>query len=100
MNRSIVATNVRRIMAERGYKQRAVAKIAGYDEKAFSNMLTGRKCIYDHDIVALSCALHVSPNDLFQPINSMPCDTVPIDAMKQAFSECLDAFRKSNNKEE
>lgn len=29
-----------------------------------------------------------------------PCSAVPIDVMKQAFSECLDAFRHSNNKEE
>ena len=31
---------------------------------------------------------------------SQLCNTVPIDVMKQAFSECLDAFRQSNNKEE
>ena len=31
---------------------------------------------------------------------SQPRNTVPIDVMKQAFSECLDAFRQSNNKEE
>lgn len=62
---SIVARNTKRIIRERGYKQRAVAQMAGYDEKTFSNMMTGRKMITDSDIVAISNALRVSPNELF-----------------------------------
>ena len=62
---SIVARNTKRIILERGYKQRAVAKMAVYDEKTFSNMMTGRKMITDSDIIAISNALMVSPNELF-----------------------------------
>ena len=39
--------------------------MAGYDEKTFSNMMTGRKMITDSDIIAISNALMVSPNELF-----------------------------------
>ncbi|MCL2350594.1 MAG: helix-turn-helix domain-containing protein [Defluviitaleaceae bacterium] len=56
--------NVKRIIAERGLKQGAVAKKAGYTEKAFSNMLNGRKIISALDIVKISAVLGVTPNDL------------------------------------
>lgn len=65
MNQSIVAKNTKRIIGERGYKQRAVAKLAGYDEKAFSNLLNGRRLVTDKDIIAISDALKVTPNELF-----------------------------------
>ena len=41
--KSIIAKNVKYIIKEKGLKQGAVGKMAGYDCKAFSNMLNGRK---------------------------------------------------------
>ena len=61
---SAVALNVKRIIKERGYKQGAIAKKAGYNEKTFSNMLNGRKIISEQDIVQLVTVLEVTPNDL------------------------------------
>lgn len=61
---SAVALNVKRIIKERGYKQGAIAKKAGYKEKTFSNMLNGRKIISEQDIVQLTNVLEVTPNDL------------------------------------
>ncbi len=70
MTSSIVASNLKKIIAEQGYKKCAVAKMAGYTEKSFSNMLNGRKLITDLDIIALSNALKVSPNTLFATENA------------------------------
>lgn len=61
---STVALNVKRIINERGYKKGAIAKMAGYNEKTFSNMLNGRKLISEQDIVKLTIVLDVTPNDL------------------------------------
>lgn len=62
---SIIAKNVKQIIERNGYKQCAVARKAGYDEKKFSNMLTGRKIITDTDITNIAIALEVTPNELF-----------------------------------
>ena len=63
--RSVVAANAKKIIEERGYKQKAVARIAGDDVKVFNNLLNGRKVVTDCDIIAISNALGVTPNDLF-----------------------------------
>lgn len=60
-----VPDNIRRIIAERGIKQCAVAARAGIDVQAFSNMLTGHRLIKASDIASISDALGVTPNDLF-----------------------------------
>ncbi|HEY5586379.1 MAG TPA: XRE family transcriptional regulator [Ruminiclostridium sp.] len=62
---SIVAINVRRIIMERCFKQSAIAQKAGYSIKKFNNMLQGRKIITSEDILPISEALGVLPNDLF-----------------------------------
>ena len=56
---SVVALNVKRIINEKGYKQGAIAKKAGYNEKTFSNMLNGRKIISEQDIVTLITILEL-----------------------------------------
>lgn len=61
----IVGENVKRIMSAKGIKQKVIAERAGYTEQTFSNMLNGRKNIYDEDILRISKALEVLPNDLF-----------------------------------
>lgn len=65
MSCSIVAENTRRLIANRGLKQKTIAFKAGYDEKEFSAMLNNRKIIRDNDIVAIANALEVTPNELF-----------------------------------
>ncbi len=39
MGKSIVAQNAKRIITERGYKQKAIAALAGYNEKTFNNLV-------------------------------------------------------------
>lgn len=49
---STIAKNVQKMIRQKGVKQYVVAKMAGYSEKSFSNMLNGRKLITDNDIGA------------------------------------------------
>lgn len=62
---SVIAGNVKRIIKSKGYKQGAIAKMAGFSEQAFSNMLNGRKLITDCDVAKIVCALGVTPNEIF-----------------------------------
>lgn len=61
-----VSENIKRIIGERGLKHCSVAKLAGYSNKQFSDMLNGRKTIQDVDIIRICHALSVMPNDLFK----------------------------------
>lgn len=61
-----VANHIKDIIKAKGLKQGYVAEMCGYEYKAFNNMLNGRKTIYADDIVKLSKALSVTPNDLFR----------------------------------
>ena len=47
-------------------KQCAVAERVGVTNQMFSDMLNGRRLIKPCDIVAISKALDVTPNDLFK----------------------------------
>lgn len=62
---SIVAKNIRRIIAERCLSKGAIGKKAGYDIKKFSNMINGRKKLTDTEIAKIADALNVPPNELF-----------------------------------
>ena len=63
MNPVIIQT--KKIIQERGIKQKVIAEKAGYTEQQFSNMLNGRKIIECVDVWRISEALGVTPNDLF-----------------------------------
>lgn len=65
MYTSVIADNTKRIISEKGMKHKAIAAKIGMSEKQFSNLLNGRKIIRDTDIEALSVALNVTPNELF-----------------------------------
>lgn len=56
---------VRKIIKKKCLLQGAVGKRAGYNNKAFSNMLNGRKIITDVDVIKIANALEVEPNDLY-----------------------------------
>lgn len=60
-----IAENTRNLIRERGLKNKAVAVRAGYSEKQFSRILTGAKPMRSEDILRISQALGVTPNDLF-----------------------------------
>lgn len=63
---SIIAMNIVRYMNEKGLKQKAVAKMAGFDEVKFSNMLNGRTVIRAEHIPPICDALGVEPNDIMK----------------------------------
>lgn len=63
---SYIAENAKKIIKEKGYKQKAIAEKAGYDIQKFNNMLNGRKIIIADDILPIANALGVEPNELFQ----------------------------------
>lgn len=65
MNVSVVAENTRRLIKERGLKNNAVAKKAGFSDQQFSAILTHRRVIRDVDVIAIANALEVTPNELF-----------------------------------
>ena len=62
---SMIEENIRRIIESKVLKHRAVAIRAGLKPQQFSDMLNGRRNIYDKDILHISMALEVTPNDLF-----------------------------------
>lgn len=62
---SVVVANVKRIIAEKGYKQMAVAQRAGMSPRMLSDMLNERRVIRADNIPALAKALEVEPNELF-----------------------------------
>lgn len=63
---SIVAQNVKRILAEKGYKQCAIAAKSGIPPRSLSDMLNERRVIRAETIPLLAQALEVEPNELFR----------------------------------
>lgn len=60
-----IANNIYKIIKKKMFTQSTVARKAGYTPKRFNDMLRGRKLILPEDIVRISKALGVTPNDLF-----------------------------------
>lgn len=60
------AENIVKIINDKGLKQNAVAKKAGYSKQQFSAMLNGRKIIRPLDTKAIAIALEVDANELFR----------------------------------
>lgn len=61
----LVVWNIKRIMSEKGLKQKYVAERSGFTEQEFSNMMNGRKKIDIGYIKNICFALDVEANDLF-----------------------------------
>ena len=57
---------VRKIIDEKGLKQKAVAKKMGWTAQRLNNMLCGRGSIMPSEVQALCIALDVEPNELFK----------------------------------
>jgi len=62
---SVIAENVKKIIAERGLKQTAIAVKAGFTVNDFNAMLNGRKIMKAIDIQAIALALGTDANTLF-----------------------------------
>ena len=57
--------NTRRIIKQRGYKDKAIAEKIGVSANQFSSMMNNRKIITVVDVMAIANALEVTPNELF-----------------------------------
>lgn len=66
-----VAENVKRIIAETGLKQLAVAKRIGCTSQELTDMIYGRRIIKINDIPKISAALGVDISTLFRPIQEV-----------------------------
>ncbi len=62
---SNVIVNIKNIIAEKGYKQAAIAKKSGFTTKNFSELLCGRKTFKAEYVNPICNALDVTPNELF-----------------------------------
>lgn len=63
---SVVADNLKFCINDRGLKQSAIARKAGFSPQEFSDMLNGRRIMRAIDIVNIINALdNVDANDLF-----------------------------------
>jgi len=65
-----IPANLTRIIKERGLKQNAVARWAGYTNQQFTDMMNGRKLIKPCDAAALANALGVGVDELFAECSS------------------------------
>ena len=65
MTREAIAENIKNVTRQKGLIQRAVAERAGFTEQQFTDMLKGRKIIRIEYAPAISAALGVTLNDLF-----------------------------------
>lgn len=64
-----IIKNIRQIIIKKEVKQRTIARKAGYDEKAFSNMLNHRKKMPADAIPKIANALEVDIATLFAESN-------------------------------
>lgn len=63
----IIRANIRTIIKEKGFLQKAVASRAGYSSQKFNNMLTGRRNIRADEIPHIANALGCCSEDIFAP---------------------------------
>lgn len=63
--KSVVAEQLKKIIDDRGLKQKKVAEILGYDYRTFNNMLNGYKTITSDDVIIIATKLGVEPNQLY-----------------------------------
>lgn len=57
--------NIKRIMKEKGIKQKKVAELVGMTQTQYSDLMCGRKTFSANYIPLIAAALEVTPNDLF-----------------------------------
>mgnify|MGYP003304193846 CR=1 FL=1 len=60
-----MSRNIRKILEERGLKQKFVAEKAGYTQPTFNSICNGRRKVTEDDVTRICGALNLEPNDLF-----------------------------------
>lgn len=63
---SVVSDNIKRIIEQRGLKQSAIAKKAGFSVQEFNAMLNGRRIMRAVEIASIMDVLEVDANELFK----------------------------------
>ena len=66
INNRPVSDNILRIISERGYKQSAVARKAGYLRQTFGYMVHNTRIIRPEDVQRIAFSLGVEPGELFK----------------------------------
>ena len=61
-----IASNIQRIISEKGLKQSAIATRANFSASAFNAMIRGRKLIKSCDVNIIATALGVEVNELYR----------------------------------
>lgn len=62
----VIRMNIRTIIKEKGFLQKAVATRAGYSKQTFNNMLAGRRIIRADEIPRIAGALGCDSRDIFK----------------------------------
>ena len=62
---SVLPKNISELISKSGYKQGTIARQSGFSQRVFRDMLNGRRIIKPIDIVNISNALGVTPNEIF-----------------------------------
>lgn len=62
----LVVSNIRKIMSEKGLKQKYVAEKSDLTEQQFSDILNERKQFKVDYVLPICYALNIKPNELFQ----------------------------------
>lgn len=62
----VLSTNIRKLIREKGLKQKSVAEQCKIDEKIFSNMLCNRQDIRTENLPLIANALNVTVDELFK----------------------------------
>lgn len=61
----VIVYNIRRILEEKGIKQKKLAQKANITENTLSAMLNGRRTIHHSELINICLALDVTPNDIY-----------------------------------
>ena len=63
----VIRENIRAIIKEKGFVQKAVANRAGFSAQAFNNVLNGRRYLRADEIPRIAGALGCDSKDLYAP---------------------------------
>ena len=62
----ILSSNIRKLIKEKGFKQKSIAEQCKIEEKAFSNMLCNRQEIRTESLMLIAESLGVEVGELFK----------------------------------
>ena len=62
---AVLPHNISRLIDKKGLKRGAIAQKSGFNSQQFCDLLKGRRIIKAIDVIRISDALGVTPNELF-----------------------------------